>query len=99
MKDDIYISQSNYIKEILKTFGMEDSKLVGTPMSTRHKLSKKDDSKMLNQTTYISMTMLYTNITLVVGLITIFFVNLKKTHLMAIKRILRYLKGTTNYGL
>ena len=32
MKHDIYITQSKYIKEILKTFGLEDSKLVSTPM-------------------------------------------------------------------
>ena len=44
-KDGIYITQSKYIKEILKKFGMEDSKLVGTPMCTRLKLTKGDDSK------------------------------------------------------
>ena len=32
MKYGIYITQSNYVKEILKTFGLEDSKLVSTPM-------------------------------------------------------------------
>ena len=40
MKDGIYITQSKYIKEILKKIGMEDYKFVGTLMSTRHKLSK-----------------------------------------------------------
>ena len=34
---------------------MEDSRLVGTPISTRHKLYKKDDSKEVDQTTYRSM--------------------------------------------
>ena len=29
MKNGIYITQSKYIKEIVKKFGMEDSKLVG----------------------------------------------------------------------
>ena len=51
MKDGIYITQSKYIKEILKKFRMEDSRLVGTPMSTRCKLSKNDDSKDVDQTT------------------------------------------------
>ena len=45
MKDGIYITQAKYIKEILKKFGMEDSRPVGKPMSTRHNLSKNDDSK------------------------------------------------------
>ena len=34
---------------------MEDSTPVGTPMSTRYKLSKNDDSKEVDQTTYRSM--------------------------------------------
>ena len=48
MKDGIYITQSKYIEEILNTFGMEDSRPIGTPMSTRHKLSKDGDSKEVN---------------------------------------------------
>ena len=55
IKDGIYISQSKYINEILKKFGMEDSRPFGTPMSTGHKLSKDDDSEEVNQTTYRSM--------------------------------------------
>ena len=31
-KYGMYITQSKYIKEILKKFGMEDSRLVGTPI-------------------------------------------------------------------
>ena len=44
-KNGIYITQSKYIKEILKTFGMEDLKLVGTPVCNGLKLTKDDDSK------------------------------------------------------
>ena len=54
-KDFIYIIKSKYIKEILKKFGIKDSRLVGTPMSSGHKLSKNDDSKEVDQTTYRSM--------------------------------------------
>ena len=54
-KNGIYITQSKYIKEILKKFGMEDSKAVGTPMCTRLKLTKDDDSKEVDQTLYRSM--------------------------------------------
>ena len=42
-----FISQTKYIKEILKTFGMEDSRLVSKPMSIGHKLSKTDVNKTL----------------------------------------------------
>ena len=48
MKFGIFISQSKYIKDILKTFGVEDSRPVSTPMCTRHKLSKNDDSTDVN---------------------------------------------------
>ena len=44
-KNSIYITQSKYIKEILKKFGIEDSRPVATPMSTRHKISKNDNYK------------------------------------------------------
>ena len=55
MKYGIYITQSKYVKEILKTFGLEDSKLVSTPMVTRHKFLKNDDLADVNQTLYRSM--------------------------------------------
>lgn len=34
MKQGIFINQSKYIKEILETFGIEDSRLVSTPIDT-----------------------------------------------------------------
>ena len=55
MKHGIYITQLKYIKEILKTFGLRDSKTVSTPMVTTLKLSKNDDSAEVNQTLYRSM--------------------------------------------
>jgi hypothetical protein len=41
----IFISQTKYIKEMLKRLGMEDCKPVVTPMQTSCKLNKDDDSK------------------------------------------------------
>jgi hypothetical protein len=41
----IFISQTKYIREMLKNFGMEDWKPVNTPMQTSWKLSKDDDFK------------------------------------------------------
>ena len=38
-----FISQTNYIKEMLKTFKMEESKPISTPMVTGYKLSKDDE--------------------------------------------------------
>ena len=39
------------------------------------------------------------NIALVVGIVARFSANPKENHLMAIKRIMRYLKGIEEYGL
>jgi hypothetical protein len=50
-----FISQTKYIKEILKRFGMEDCKLVINPMQTSCKLSKDDGSKSTDQRQYRSM--------------------------------------------
>ena len=80
MKHGIFISQSKYIKEILKTFRLEDSKLVSTPMVTSLKLSKNDESSEVNQTLYKSMIekLQYvvhsrSNIALVFGIVARFF--------------------------
>jgi hypothetical protein len=51
----IFISQTKYIREMLKSFGMEDCKPIITPMQTSCKLSKDDDSKSTNQRQYRSM--------------------------------------------
>jgi hypothetical protein len=51
----IFISQTKYIREMLKRFGMEDCKLVTTPMKISCNLSKDDDSKSTNQRKYRSM--------------------------------------------
>ena len=105
-KNGIYITQSKYIKEILKKFGMEDSQLVGTPMCTRLKLTKDDESKEVDQTLYRSMIrklqyVVHTrpDIALAVGIVARFLAKPRENHIMAIKRILRYLKGTEDYGL
>ena len=40
--EGIFTTQSKYIKEVLKIFKMEESKLVGTLMETGCKLTKED---------------------------------------------------------
>ena len=81
------------MKEILKNFGMENSKPISTPMVIRHKLSKTDDSAKVNQTLYGSMIekLQYVvhrrvDIALAIGIIGRFTTNTKENHLMAIKR-------------
>ena len=53
--EGIFISQTKYIKDMLKKFKMEDSKPVGTPVVTSCKLSKNDDSLEVDHTMLRSM--------------------------------------------
>nr|GEV58265.1 retrovirus-related Pol polyprotein from transposon TNT 1-94 [Tanacetum cinerariifolium] len=52
MEDGIFFNQSKYITEILKKFGLEDSKLTKTLMSTEIKLTKNGEADSVNSTKY-----------------------------------------------
>jgi hypothetical protein len=97
----IFISQTKYIREMLKRFRMEDCKPVITPMQTSCKLSKDDDSKSTDQRQYRSMigSLLYVttsrpDVMQAVGQVARFQETPKESHVLAVKRIFRYLKGT-----
>jgi hypothetical protein len=102
----ILISQEKYLKEMLKKFQMEDSSPVSTPMVVGCKLSKDVISLNVDQRTYQSMigSLLYIttsrpDIMQVVGMVGCYQSSPKQSHLVAVKRIFKYLKGTMNYGL
>jgi hypothetical protein len=85
---------------MLKRFGMEDSKPVTNPMQTSCKLRKDDDSKSTNHRKYKSMigSLLYVTasrlaVMQAVGQVALFQATPKESHVLAVKRILRYLKG------
>ncbi|GKE09661.1 retrovirus-related pol polyprotein from transposon TNT 1-94, partial [Tanacetum coccineum] len=52
MEDGIFFNQSKYIKEMIKKFGLEDSKPTKTPMSTEIKLTKDDEADSVDNTKY-----------------------------------------------
>ncbi|GJR58035.1 zf-CCHC domain-containing protein [Tanacetum coccineum] len=52
MEDEIFFNQSKYIKEMLKKFGLEDSKPTKTPMSTEIKLIKDNEADFVDCTKY-----------------------------------------------
>ena len=104
--EGIFISQTKYIKDMLKKFKMEDSKPVGTPMVTGFKLSKDDESLEVDHTMFRSMigSMLYVttirpDVMQAVGLVARFKAYPKETHVTAVKSIFKYLKVTMEYGL
>ena len=85
---------------------MEESKPVSTPMVTSCKLGKNYESLEVDHTMYRSMigSLLYVtntipNVMQIVGLVSIFQSTPKETHVDVVKMILRYLKGTMDYGI
>ncbi|GKC97973.1 retrovirus-related pol polyprotein from transposon TNT 1-94 [Tanacetum coccineum] len=106
MEDDIFFNQSKYIKEMLKKFGLEDSKPMKTLMSSDTKLTKDEEYESVDSTWYRVMigSLLYLtasrpDIMFSVCLCTRFQEDPKTSHIEAVKRIFRYTKGTTHLGL
>ncbi|GKD81113.1 retrovirus-related pol polyprotein from transposon TNT 1-94 [Tanacetum coccineum] len=106
MEDGIFFNQSKYIKEMLKKFGLENSKPTKTSMSTEIKLTKDDEADSVDSSKYRDMigSLLYLSasrpdIMFSVCLCARFQENPKTTHLEAVKRIFRYVRGTTHLGL
>ncbi|GJU66516.1 retrovirus-related pol polyprotein from transposon TNT 1-94 [Tanacetum coccineum] len=106
MEDGIFFNQSKYIKEMLKKFGLEDSKPMKTPMSSDTKLTKDEECESVDSTKYRGMigSLLYLttsrpDIMFSVCHCARFQEAPKTSHLEAVKRIFRYIKGTTHLGL
>lgn len=102
----IFITQEGYAKEVLKKFKMEDANPVGTPMECGSKLSKHEKGENMDPTLYKSLvgslrylTCTRPDILYVVGVVSRYMEAPTTTHFKAAKRILRYIKGTTNFGL
>ena len=105
-KNGVFINQSKYIKDLLVKYGLENSKSLGTPMSTSIKLDIDEKEKCVNTTLYRGMigSLLYLtasrpDIMFSVCLCARFQANPKESHLCAVKRIFRYLNGTKDLGL
>nr|GEV54823.1 hypothetical protein [Tanacetum cinerariifolium] len=56
MEDEIFFNQSKYIKEMLKKFGLEDSKPTKMPMSMEIKLTKDDEAESVDNSKYQGST-------------------------------------------
>ncbi|WJX40607.1 hypothetical protein P8452_28061 [Trifolium repens] len=106
MEDTIFISQSKYVKNIVKKFGMENTNHKRTPATTHLKLSKDEHGVSVDQSLYRSMigSLLYLtasrpDISFVVGVCARYQAEPKMSHLNQVKRILKYVSGTSDYGI
>ena len=100
----IFISQSKYAKNLVKKFGLEFASLVRTPMSPNIKLTIDLLGKSVDSSLYRSMigSFLYLtasrpDISYSVGVCTRYQANPKESHMIALKRIIKYVKATANF--
>ncbi|XP_071738725.1 uncharacterized mitochondrial protein AtMg00810-like [Rutidosis leptorrhynchoides] len=105
-KEGIFISQEGYASEVLKKFKMNECKTMNTPVDCNLKLSKDDEGYLVDPTQYKSLvgslrylTCTRPDILYGVGLVSRYMEAPTINHLKAAKRILRYIKGTIDYGL
>ncbi|KAJ8775065.1 hypothetical protein K2173_020069 [Erythroxylum novogranatense] len=103
---EIFICQKKYLKEILRRFRMEECKSVGTPMNQKEKLQKEDGAEPTDNATYRSLvgclmylTATRPDIQYTVSVLLRFLHCASELHMKAAKRVLRYLKGTSSYGI
>ena len=102
----IFICQQKYAMDMLKKFKMQDCKPVSTPMTTNEKLSKDGGSEKIDEGLYRSLigSLLYLtasrpDILFVVSVLSRFMHSPSEKHFSAVKRVLRYIKGTTDLGV
>jgi len=102
----IFVSQKKYATEILKKFCLDKCKLVSTPAVQGEKLMKEDESGLVNASIYRSLigSLLYLlatrpDIMYATSVLSRFMHLPTETHLRAAKRILRYIRGTIDYGV
>ena len=106
VKDGIFISQTKYIYDLLKKFDLIDCSFVKTLMATATNLELNTKESKVDISNYRGMvgSLLYSttsrpNIMFVTCLCARFQTDPRESHLIAIKRIFRYLKGTPNLGI
>ncbi|GJX47737.1 putative ribonuclease H-like domain-containing protein [Tanacetum coccineum] len=105
-EDGIFISQDKYVAEILKKFDFATVKTTSTPMEPNKALVKDEEADSVDVHLYRSMigSLMYLtasrpDITFAVCACARFQVTPKTSHLHAVKRIFRYLKGQPKLGL
>ncbi|GJX04240.1 putative ribonuclease H-like domain-containing protein [Tanacetum coccineum] len=105
-EDGIFISQDKYVTEILKKFSFTNVKTASTPIETQKPLLTNEDGEEVDIYLYRSMIgslmyLIYSrpDIMFAVCACARYQVNPKVSHLHAVKRIFRYLKGQPKLGL
>ncbi|WVZ64135.1 LOW QUALITY PROTEIN: hypothetical protein U9M48_013699 [Paspalum notatum var. saurae] len=101
-----FVHQSKYTRDLLRKFEMADASPQMTPMSTSTALDADKDGKEVDQKVYRGMigSLLYltatrSDIQFAVCLCARFQASPRESHSTAVKRILRYIKFSPEFGL
>ncbi|XP_020396473.1 uncharacterized mitochondrial protein AtMg00810 [Zea mays] len=102
----LFLHQRQYAIDILERAGMSDCKPCSTPVDTQAKLSEDDGPPVANATSYRSLTGALQYLTFsrpdiayAVQQVCLHMHTPREPHLIALKRIMRYLRGSLDYGL
>jgi hypothetical protein len=101
-----FLGQGKYVVEILCRFRMMDCRPMSTPLVTNWRKIDASDSKTVDSTVYrqlIGSLMYLVNtrldISFAVNFLSQFMVDPRSVHWIVAKHVLRYLRGTMEYGL
>ena len=105
-REGTFISQTKYTKDSINKFNMQECKGMKTPMPTSGHLDLTKEDEPVDQKVYRSMigSLLYLcasrpDIMLSVCMCARYQAAPKECHLIAVKRIVRYLIHTPNFGI
>jgi hypothetical protein len=105
-QDGTFVHQGKYTKDILKKFDMGEGKPLSSPMSTLMTLDTDEDGEPMDQKEYRSMigSLLYLTATrpdihFAVCLCARFQASPRTSHRKVVRKIMRYLRFTPEFGL
>lgn len=102
----IFICQKKYAMDTLKKFGMESCNPVKNPIVPGNKLTKEGDGPMVDSAAFKQLvgslrylTATRPDLIYSVNLVSRYMENPTERHMLAAKRILRYVQGTIGFGI
>ena len=105
-KSDIRLCQTNYALKILEEFNMKGCNSAKTPMECQLRLNREGEGEEVESTYFRKLigclrflTLTRHDLIFSVSYLSRFMSKPYSNHMAAAKRILRYIKGTSDYGL
>ncbi|XP_071717980.1 uncharacterized mitochondrial protein AtMg00810-like [Rutidosis leptorrhynchoides] len=102
----IFLHQSKYVADILSRFKMEDERIAKNPLSVNHGITPENTGPKVNPTLYraiigslMYLTASRPDIMFATYLCARYQAQPNVNHMLAAKKIMRYLKGTPSLGL